>query len=300
MADLVPEFSDRPQDPVVIRLGHSPDPDDAFMFYGIACGGVDTGRYRFEHVLQDIQTLNEWAHEGRLEVTAMSLHAYAHVSDRYALLPNGASIGDGYGPIIVAREPMTLEQLKGRRIAVPGTMTTAYLVLQLALPEFEPVVVPFDTILDVVNEGRADAGCVIHEGQLTFGEHGLHKVLDLGEWWLQVEGLSLPLGVDTVRRDLGPQVCSDLARILEDSILYAMAHRHDALVYAGQYGRGLDLARTDRFVGMYVNQDTLDYGERGREAVRRLLQRGCERGLLPGPVAVDFIPMPARSAQGTP
>lgn len=294
MADVNPEGGVAPHEPVVIRLGHSPDPDDAFMFYGIACGGVDVGRYRFEHVLADIQTLNEWAREGRLEVTAMSLHAYAYTSDRYALLPNGASIGDKYGPIVVAREPRTLESLRGCRIAVPGTMTTAYLVLRLALADFDPVIVPFDTILDVVRDGQADAGCVIHEGQLTFGEHGLHKVLDLGEWWHETEGLPLPLGVDTVRRDLGPRVCSDLARILEDSIRYAMDHRHDALVYAGQYGRGLDLERTDRFVGMYVNQDTLDYGERGREGVRRVLQRGLERGLVPGPVTVEFIPMPER------
>lgn len=274
----------------LIRLGHSPDPDDAFMFYGIACGGVDCGNLSFEHVLADIQTLNEWAREGRLEVTAVSLHAYAHVCDKYALLPNGASIGDKYGPIIVARTPDL--DLRGKRIAVPGLMTTAYLVLQMFLDKFEPIVVPFDQILDAVRDGKADAGLVIHEGQLTYPEFGLHKLVDFGEWWHAKEGLPLPLGVDCVRRDLGAEICSEIARILGDSIEYAMSHRGEGIEYARQYGRGLDAARTDTFVGMYVNQDTLDYGDRGREAVRRLLQRGHERGLLPGPASVDFVPFP--------
>lgn len=274
-----------------IRLGHSPDPDDAFMFYGIAQNAVDAGDLTFEHVLADIQTLNEWAREGRLEITAVSLHAYAHVHGRYALLPNGASIGDQYGPILVTREPVDWQSLRGKKIAVPGLMTTAYLVLRLALEDFEAYVVPFDRILDEVREGRADAGCVIHEGQLTYAERGLAKVLDLGMWWHEKEKLPLVLGVDCVRRDLGRAVCSHIARVLDQSIRYAMEHRADAVRYAMQYGRGLDPERTDRFVGMYVNQDTLDYGERGRKAVRRLLQRGHEKGLLPGGVAVDFVPM---------
>lgn len=287
--------SSNPAGKRLIRLGHSPDPDDAFMFYGIASGGVDCGHLEFEHVLADIQTLNEWAHEGRLEVTAVSLHAYAHVADRYLLLPNGASIGDRYGPIIVARDIAT--PLRGKRIAVPGLMTTAFLVLQMYLDDFEPVVVPFDQILDIVRDGKADAGLVIHEGQLTYPEFGLQKIVDFGEWWFEQEGLPLPLGVDCVRRDLGLELCSEIAGILGESIEYAMAHRADGIEYARQYGRGLDPARTDRFVGMYVNQDTLDYGERGRAAVRRLLQRGHERGLLPGRTVPEFVPMPqARGA----
>jgi len=299
-----------------IRLGHSPDPDDAFMFYGIARNAVDTDGLTFEHVLADIQTLNEWAREGRLEVTAISLHAYAHVHDKYALLPNGASIGDRYGPILVTRAREAVDpkspdggpggaegdspwvNLKGKKIAVPGLMTTAYLVLRLCLPEFEAYVVPFDQIMDEVRSGRADAGCVIHEGQLTYADHGLVKVLDLGAWWHEVEGLPLPLGVDVVRRDLGVETCAKIARILGDSIQYAMDHRADAVAYAMEFGRGLDAERTDRFVGMYVNQDTLDYGERGRKAVRRVLERGHAAGLLPGSVAVDFVPMEKVGAAG--
>ncbi len=281
-----------------IRLGHSPDPDDAFMFYGIACGGVDCGNFEFEHVLADIQSLNEWAHESRLEITALSLHAYAHVADRYILLPNGASIGDKYGPIVVSRAASL--DLRGKRIAVPGLMTTAYLVLRMHTPDFEPVVVPFDQILETVVEGKADAGLVIHEGQLTWPEYGLHKLLDLGEWWYEEEKLPLPLGVDTVRRDLGMEACSEIARILGESIEYAMAHRTEALEYARQYGRGLDMDRTDRFVGMYVNQDTLDYGDRGRQAVRRVLERGHACGLLPRSMEVDFVPMPAKAAAPAP
>ncbi len=269
-----------------IRLGHSPDPDDAFMFYGIAHGLVDTGDLEFEHVLADIQTLNEWAGEGRLEVTAVSLHAYAHVHDRYALLPNGASIGDRYGPVVVAREPL---DLRGRVIAIPGRMTTACLVLKLYCDDFREHVVPFDRILDEVREGRADAGCVIHEGQLTYAEHGLQKIVDLGEWWHQTEGLPLPLGVDVVRRDLGPGLCSRISRILEDSIRFALSHREEAVRYAMGFGRGLDAERTDRFVGMYVNDLTLDFGMRGRQGVTRLLERGFEAGLLPQRVAVDYV-----------
>ena len=273
-----------------IRLGHSPDPDDAFMFYGIARRGVDCGELEFEQVLADIQTLNEWALEGRLEITAVSLGAYAYVADRYALLPNGASLGDKYGPVLVAREPGL--DLRGRRIAVPGLQTTAYLVLRMLVDDFETVVVPFDQILETVRDGNVDAGLVIHEGQLTWPDFGLHRLVDLGEWWHEREGLPLPLGVDCIRRDLGADLCQRIAGIVGRSIEYAMAHRADAVEYAREFGRGLDTRRTDKFVGMYVNDDTIDYGERGREAVRRLLQRGVERGLLPVLPFIDFVPFP--------
>lgn len=273
-----------------LRLGHSPDPDDAFMFYGIAAGAVECGGLAFEQVLADIQTLNEWASEGRLEITAMSLHAYAHVADRYALLPNGASVGDGYGPIVVARDRDL--DLRGRRIAVPGLKTTAYLVLRMMVEEFEPVVVPFEQILEAVRDGHTEAGLVIHEGQLTWADFGLHRLVDLGAWWQDREGLPLPLGVDCVRRDLGPDLCQQIAGIVGASLAYALAHREAAIAYARAYGRGLDAQRTDAFVRMYANHDTLDYGERGRAAVRRLLARGAEKGLLPSVPSVEFVPFP--------
>lgn len=279
-----------PSEPRRIRLGHSPDPDDAFMFYGIAAGGVDCGDLAFEQVLADIETLNAWAREGRLEITAVSLGAYAYIADRYALLPNGASLGDKYGPVLVAREPGL--SLRGRRIAVPGLTTTAYLVLRMMVDTFETVVVPFDQILEVVRDGRADVGLVIHEGQLTWPDFGLHKLADLGEWWHAQEGLPLPLGVDCIRRDLGSALCQRLAGLVGRSIEYAMAHRDAAVAYAREFGRGLDAKRTDRFVQMYVNDDTIDYGERGREAVRRLLERGAEAGLLPALPSIDFVPFP--------
>jgi 1,4-dihydroxy-6-naphthoate synthase len=273
---------------VLIRLGHSPDPDDAFMFWAIAAGAVDTRGFEFEQVLQDIQKLNEWALEGRLEVTAISLHAYPFVQDRYALLPHGASIGSGYGPILVAREPLTFEQLRFAEIVVPGRMTTAFLALRLALGEFGHRELPFDRILDEVSSGRADAGLVIHEGQLTYEAEGLHKVLDLGEWWQQETGLPLPLGVNVARRDVGDRL-SDLSAVLLDSINAGLDNRREAMRYAMRFGRGIDAATADRFVSMYVNELTRDYGEEGRTAVAELLRRGDAIGAFPEPVRLDYV-----------
>ncbi len=274
---------------MLIRLGHSPDPDDAFMFWGLAAGVVDPREFEFEHVLADIQTLNEWALEGRLEVTALSLHSYPFVQDSYALLPHGASMGSGYGPIVVAREPMTKEQLADVRITVPGRMTTAFLVTRLYLGDFEYREAPFDRILDQVIEGTADAGLLIHEGQLTYGLRGLQKVVDLGEWWLLETGLPLPLGVNAARRDLGADALRELSAVLEESIRAGLENRQDALAYAGQFGRGLDPELTDRFVGMYVNELTQDYGDEGRSAVAELLRRGEAIGAFPAPVRVEFV-----------
>ena len=272
-----------------IRLGHSPDPDDAFMFWGLASGEVDPRGFEFEHVLRDIQTLNEWAMEGRLEVSAISLHAYPHVQDRYVLLPHGASMGSGYGPIVVAREPLTDDELRGVEIAVPGRMTTAFLTLRMRLGEFAWREVPFDQIMDEVSSGAADAGLLIHEGQLTYGAAGLHKVVDLGEWWLEETGLPLPLGANVARRDLGPDVLRELSAVLAESIRAGLDNRERALEYALQFGRGLDDELADRFVGMYVNELTEDYGEEGRRAVRELLRRGEEIGAFTEPVRVEFV-----------
>jgi len=272
-----------------IRLGHSPDPDDAFMFWGLAAGEVDARGFEFEHVLRDIQTLNEWALEGRLEVTAISLHAYPHVQDRYVLLPHGASMGSGYGPIVVAREPLTDEELREVEIAVPGRMTTAFLTLQLCLGEFRWREVPFDQIMDEVTSGQAAAGLLIHEGQLTYGAAGLEKIVDLGEWWLEETGLPLPLGANVARRDLGPDVLRELSAVLAASIRAGLDNRARALEYALQFGRGLDDELADRFVGMYVNELTEDYGEEGRRAVRELLRRGEEIGAFEEPVRVEFV-----------
>jgi len=274
---------------VLIRLGHSPDPDDAFMFWGLASGVVDTRGFEFEHVLADIQSLNEWALEGRLEVTALSLHSYPFVQDRYALLPHGASMGSGYGPIVVARGPMTKEQLAGVRITVPGRMTTAFLVLRLYIGDFEYREAPFDQILDQVLEGRGEAGLLIHEGQLTYGLRGLEKIVDLGEWWLLETGLPLPLGVNAARRDLGEDALREVSAVLAESIRAGLENRQDALAYAGQFGRGLDPELTDRFVAMYVNELTQDYGDEGRSAVTELLRRGEEIGAFPEPVRVEFV-----------
>jgi len=272
-----------------IQLGHSPDPDDAFMFWGLASGEVDPRGFDFEHVLRDIQTLNEWAMEGRLEVTAISLHAYPYVQDRYVLLPHGASMGDGYGPIVVAREPLTDQELREIEIAVPGRMTTAFLTLRMRLGEFRWREVPFDQIMDEVTAGRADAGLLIHEGQLTYGAAGLHKIVDLGEWWLEETGLPLPLGANVARRDLGPEVLRELSAVLAESIRAGLDNRERALEYALQFGRGLDDELADRFVGMYVNELTEDYGEEGRRAVRELLRRGEEIGAFTEPVNVEFV-----------
>jgi 1,4-dihydroxy-6-naphthoate synthase len=274
---------------VLIRLGHSPDPDDAFMFWGLASGEVDPGRFEFEHVLRDIQTLNEWALEGRLEVTAISLHAYPFVQDKYVLLPHGASMGSGYGPIVVAREPMTISQLHDVEIAVPGTMTTAFLVLRMCIGDFRFREVPFDQIIDEVRSGAADAGLLIHEGQLTYEAEGLHKVVDLGEWWLLETGLPLPLGVNVARRDVGEDALRELSDVLARSIQAGLDNRDVAMQYALRFGRGLDTELADRFVGMYVNELTCDYGDEGRQAVRELLSRAEGIGAFEQPVRVDFV-----------
>src|SRR5205823_1439220 len=256
-----------------IRLGHSPDPDDAFMFWALASGAIDTRGFEFEHVLRDIQTLNEWALEGRLEVTALSLHSYPLVQDRYVLLPHGASMGSGYGPVVVSPAPLTRAELREVEIAVPGRMTTAFLVLRMYLGEFRYRVVSFDEILDEVKSGQAAAGLLIHEGQLTYEMEGLAKSVDLGEWWLLETGLPLPLGVNVARRDLGEETLRELSDVLRESIAAGLANRRKAMAYALQYGRGLDDELADRFVGMYVNDLTCDYGDEGREAVQELLTR---------------------------
>jgi 1,4-dihydroxy-6-naphthoate synthase len=272
-----------------ITVAHSPDSDDAFMFYGLACGAVDTGDLEIGQVLADIETLNRAAFEGRYEVTAVSFHAYAHLADRYGLLPHGASMGDRYGPIVVAR-PGGPTAVQGARIAIPGTLTTAFLTLRLYEPDFTYDVVPFDRIQDDVREGRADAGLLIHEGQLTYADEGLRKIIDLGEWWAErTGGLPLPLGGNVIRRDLGTDLMRRVSRLLHDSVAYGLEHRAAALDYARQFGRGLDPERTDRFVGMYVNELTLGYGERGRAAVERLFTDAHEAGLIPSPVDVAFV-----------
>jgi 1,4-dihydroxy-6-naphthoate synthase len=274
---------------VLIRLGHSPDPDDAFMFWALAADKIDTRGFEFEHVLRDIQTLNEWALDGRLETTAISLHAYPYVQDRYLVLPHGASMGSGYGPVVVAREALTREQLQSVEIAVPGRMTTAFLVLRLFLGDFRFREVPFDRILDEVKSGRADAGLLIHEGQLTYEAEGLEKAVDLGEWWLLETGLPLPLGINVARRDLGSEALHDLSEVLRESILAGLEHRAEAMEYALGFGRGLDTELADRFVGMYVNDFTCDYGEEGRAAVAELLRRGEELAAFPARVQLDFV-----------
>ncbi len=275
-------------EPRVIRVAHSPDSDDAFMFYALAAGKVDTEGLQYVHELQDIETLNQRALRGELEVTAVSIHAYAYLSDRYALLPHGSSMGDGYGPRLVAAAQRSLTDLAGARIAVPGPLTTAYLVMRLCLPDFEAVQMSFDAIEDAVLAGDVEAGLLIHEGQLTFGDRGLHLVVDLGAWWEQETGLPLPLGGNVVRKDLGPELVEKVSRHLRESIAYGLDHRADALAHAMSYSRGLDDARADTFVGMYVNSWTLDYGETGRRAVREVLARGFAAGIIPHEVRVEF------------
>ena len=275
-----------------IHVAHSPDADDAFMFWPLASGKIDTGSRRYVHELSDIESLNRRALRGELEVSAVSLHAYAYLAERYALLAHGASIGDRYGPRLVAREPAPADPraaLAGRRVAVPGELTTAFLVLQLLQPAIEHVVVPFDAIEDYVATGKADAGLLIHEGQLTHADRGLELWVDLGEWWHRETGLPLPLGGNVVRRDLGAPLMREIARDLKASIQYALAHRAEALAHAGQFSRGLDAARTDQFVGMYVNAFTVDYGVVGRRAVAELFRRGAAAGLLPRPVELTFV-----------
>ena len=274
---------------MLIRLGHSPDPDDAFMFWALASGEIDTRDFEFEHVLKDIQTLNLWALDGRLEVTALSLHAYPFVQDEYVLLPHGASMGSGYGPVVVSRETLSREELRDVEIAVPGRMTTAFLVLRMYLGDFRYREVPFDLILDEVSSGAAPAGLLIHEGQLTYGDSGLAKTVDLGEWWLLETGLPLPLGVNVARRDLGEDTLHELSEVLRESIEVGLANRRRAMSYAKQFGRGLDDDLADRFVGMYVNDFTCDYGDEGRQAVRELLRRAEAIGAYNEPVRVDFV-----------
>lgn len=278
-------------DKLLINIGHSPDPDDAFMFHALANDKIETGRYEFTHTLQDIETLNHRALKGELELTAVSLHGYAYMTDKYAICSCGASMGDNYGPMVVARKPCSIEDLKGKKIAVPGELTSAFLALKLLLGDtFTHEVHDFDQILNVVAAGDADAGLIIHEGQLTYENQGLNLIVDLGKWWYEeTDGLPLPLGANAIRKDLGRETMEEVTAILKQSIQYGLDHREDALTHALQYGRDLDRAKADEFVGMYVNDWTLDFGEKGRQAVRLLLQRGYVAGIIPNPVDVEFI-----------
>jgi len=305
--------------PLHLRLGHSPDPDDAFMFYGMARHKLDLGRYTFEHILQDIQTLNLRAMKGELETTAISIHTYPYVADKYALMSCGSSMGDGYGPMVVTKTPTTLKQLEGKTIAIPGVLTTAFLTLQLAIgrgeevggrkPELEPtiaheplppaaghqpptfrfVVAMFDEIPKMVASGEVDAGLLIHEGQLTYQSLGLHLVVDLGVWWMEKTGLPLPLGGNVIRKDLGAETCQEVTNLVRASIQYSLDHRKEAVEYALQFGRDLNSELADQFVGMYVNHWTIDYGPRGREAITRLLADGAAAGLVPSTPPIEFI-----------
>ena len=272
-----------------IRVAHSPDSDDAFMFYALAEGKIDTEGLTYVHELQDIESLNQRARRGELEVTAVSIHAYAYLTEQYALLPHGASMGDRYGPRLVARAPAVRGDVKGKRIAIPGPLTSAYLAMQMYERDFIPVFIPFDEIEDAVVDGTVDMGLLIHEGQLTFGDRGLHLVADMGEWWFQQTSLPLPLGGNVVRKDLGVDLIRKISRHLRASIAYGLQHRTAALDHSMQYARGLDRGMADEFVGMYVNLWTLDYGVRGREAVRRFLDRGVAEGLVTKPVQVEFV-----------
>lgn len=278
--------------PRTIRVAHSPDSDDAFMFYALSEGKLDTGDLTYVHELADIQTLNQRALKGDLEVSAVSIHAYAYLADQYALLASGSSMGDGYGPRLVARAPRPADPrsaIRGRRIAIPGELTTAYLALQLYQPEFERIVVPFDEIEDAVHRGEVDLGLLIHEGQLTYADDGLQLWADLGQWWLAETGLPLPLGGNVVRRDLGPEIMAQIGRDLRASIRYGLENRAPALAHASRFNRGIGDERTDTFVGMYVNDWTVDYGPRGRQAVQLLLDRAHEAQLIPQRVVVDFV-----------
>jgi 5,8-dihydroxy-2-naphthoate synthase len=272
-----------------LKLAHSPDSDDAFMFYALATKRVRTRKLKFTHVLEDIESLNQKAREEVYDITAMSFHAYAYLADRYALLPCGASFGDRYGPIIVSKHPLAPAELKKKRVAVPGKLTTAYLALQLYEPDVEAVFIPFDRILESVARGDVDAGVVIHEGQLTFARQGLRKILDLGEWWFGETQLPLPLGGNAVRKSLDAAVLNKVSKLLKESIRYSLDHREEALEYALQFARGVDSSTADQFVSMYVNDWTLDYGKRGRKAVQTLLDRGFERGILPQHIQAEFI-----------
>ena len=275
--------------PRTITVAHSPDSDDAFMFYGLATNKLETDGLRFEHTLKDIQSLNEDAKSGVYDVTAISFHAYAYVADKYALLPHGASIGDKYGPIVVSKESRKPEEIADMTIAVPGELTSAYLALRIFNKDFKHIVVPFDQIIDAVLKGDADAGLLIHEGQLFYMEKGLDKVLDLGEWWHERTGLPLPMGGNAIKRELGDDLMRQVSKHLHRSIVYSMENREDALAYAMQFARDMSPEVADRFVAMWVNDLTLDYGERGKEGVRRLLQEGFDAGIIPHKVEVEFV-----------
>ena len=270
-----------------IRIGHSPDSDDAFMFYALAKGLIPTDPYEIVHVIEDIETLNQRALAAELEVTAISVHAYAYVAKDYVFMPCGASIGDQYGPLVVSKTP--IDTLAGKRVAIPGKMTTAYLTLSLFQPDFEAETRPFDKILDAVQQDEVDAGLIIHEGQLTYAREGLYKVIDLGEWWYEETGLPLPLGANVIRRNLGTEKIREITALLKQSIQYSLEHRERGLAYAMTYARDMETALADKFVGMYVNDYTLDYGEKGRAGVRELLHRGSASGIIPHRVDADFV-----------
>lgn len=282
------DFGAKPQ-LKTITVAHSPDSDDAFMFYGLATNKLETNGIKFEHTLKDIQTLNEDAKNGVYDVTAVSFHAYAYISDKYALLPHGASIGDKYGPIVVSKEPRKPEEIGNMTIAIPGELTSAFLALRIYNDKFNYKVVPFDEIINAVKKGEADAGLLIHEGQLFYKQEGLDKVLDLGEWWHEKTGLPLPMGGNAIRRELGPEMMKQVSHHLHESIIYSMENREDALAYAMQFARDMPPELADRFVAMWVNDLTLDYGDRGREAVRVLLDEGYQHGIIPHKVEVEFV-----------
>ena len=271
-----------------IKIAHSPDSDDAFMFYALAKDKLPTGKFRFHHTLQDIETLNRKAFEGEFEVTAISFHAYPYLENKYVLLPSGASMGDGYGPMVVAREQFSRDDLRGKRIAVPGTLTSAYLVMKLFQPDFQEVVIPFDRIMDAVKHGDVDAGLLIHEGQLTYAENGLRLIVDFGLWWRETTRLPLPLGGNVIRRDLGMENIREISRLLKASIQYSLDHREEALKYALEFARDLDSVTADRFIGMYVNERTLDYGQEGRKAVQLFFDKAYEVGIIPKQVKAEF------------
>ena len=272
-----------------IHVAHSPDSDDAFMFYALATRKIDTGNLNYVHVLSDIETLNRKALEGEYDVSAVSFHAYAYLSDKYALLASGASMGRNYGPIVVSGKPMTPAALPGKLVAIPGILTTSFLALRLFAPDIKYEIVPFDRIMDDVAKGKYEAGLLIHEGQLTYREEGMHKVLDLGEWWLERTGLPLALGGNVIKRTLGRELMTRISEDIKNSIQYGLDHREEAMAYAIQFSRGLDTARADRFVGMYVNDLTLDYGDEGRAAVRRLLEEAHQKGIIPNKVPLEFV-----------
>lgn len=272
-----------------ITIAHSPDSDDAFMFYGLATNKLDTGGLKFEHILKDIQTLNEEAIKGTYDVTAISFHAYAYVADKYVLLPHGASIGKGYGPILVSLEPRRPEDIGKLKIAVPGELTSAFLALRIYNQDFQYVVVPFDRVIEAIKKGEADAGLLIHEGQLYYADLGLDKILDLGEWWYEKTGLPLPMGGNVIKRDLGNDLIRRVSDCLKRSIQYSLENRDDALTYAMQFARDMTIELADKFITMWVNELTLDYGEEGKESVRRLLQEGYEKGVIKQKVEVEFV-----------